>query len=105
LLQENLGFKSIIDDVEDAKRTDLHPFHHQARKLETVSKELDEVKSKFITASGEVTDLSQRLAAAAGKGTTVQNQSNLQLTVLFSFQWRCHCPQGESRPAEIHWRA
>jgi protein HOOK3 len=69
LLQENLGFKSIIDDVEDAKRTDLHPFHHQARKLETVSRELDEVKSKFITASGEVTDLSQRLAAAAGKGT------------------------------------
>jgi predicted nucleic acid-binding Zn-ribbon protein len=69
LLQENLGFKSIIDETEDNKSSELHPFQVQARKLESLSQELDEVKSKFLTASTEARDLTQRLEAASGKGT------------------------------------
>ena len=68
LLQENLGFKSIIDETEDNKSSVLHPFQVQARKIESMTQELDEVKGKFLTASNEVTDLTQRLAAASGKG-------------------------------------
>jgi len=67
LLQENLGFKSIIDDAASEQSKEIHPFQHQARRLEELSKELDDAKSKFIRATSQATDLRQRLETAEGK--------------------------------------
>ena len=62
LLQENLGYKSILDGTDDAKEGS-QAFAHQVKRLEEVSKELEEAKSKYIAASSEATDLHQRLNA------------------------------------------
>ncbi|KAF2672157.1 hypothetical protein BT63DRAFT_452651 [Microthyrium microscopicum] len=75
LLQENLGFKAVIDDA-DAHTKQLHPFQHQAKKLEELARELEASKSKFITASSQITDLQQRLEAARGKSA---NDSDIVL--------------------------
>jgi protein HOOK3 len=68
LLQENLGFKAILDDAADANaaRT-LHPFQHQAKRLETTTKELEDARSSVISAATRIKDLQERLEAAQGK--------------------------------------
>lgn len=48
LLQENLGFKSIIDDEQSQ---DMKSFQHQAQRIEDLSKSLDEAKSKYLRAT------------------------------------------------------
>jgi protein HOOK3 len=68
LLQENLGFKAVIDNVDDNNsRKDLQPFEHQARKLEDVSKELEGMRTKYMKTLDELADLKQRLQSASGK--------------------------------------
>lgn len=62
LLQENLGYRSILDGTDDAKEGS-QAFAHQTKRLEEVSKELEEAKSKYIAASSEVSELQQRLNA------------------------------------------
>lgn len=62
LLQENLGYKSILDGTDDAKEGS-QAFAHQTKRLEDVSKELEEAKSKYNAASSEASDLQQRLSA------------------------------------------
>jgi protein HOOK3 len=68
LLQENLGFKAVIDSVNDnSSAKDLHPFEHQARKLEELSKVLQDIRLKYMKALDEMTDLKQRLQTASSK--------------------------------------
>jgi protein HOOK3 len=67
LLQENLGFKSDIDEAGELNSE--HPFQHQVRKLEALSKELEEVQSKYIATTTEITDLKRRLELSENQGT------------------------------------
>src|SRR5215469_3380828 len=50
LLQENLGYKSLLDGTDDTKE-DSQAFAHQTKKLEEVSKELEDAMSKYIAAT------------------------------------------------------
>lgn len=45
----------------------LHPFQHQAKKLESLSKELDDTKSKYIATTSEAADVKHRLDVANQK--------------------------------------
>jgi protein HOOK3 len=67
LLQENLGFKSDIDEAGEVNSE--HPFQHQVRRLETLSKELEEMQSKYIASTTEITDLKRRLELSESQGT------------------------------------
>ena len=60
LLQENLGYKSIMDG-EGAALPDSQPFLHQAQRLETATKELEDIQSKLVAATAEIADLKDRL--------------------------------------------
>lgn len=60
LLQENLGYKAIIDDKEFAT-AESQAFQHQTRRLEEALQELEVANSKFIAATTEITDLQHRL--------------------------------------------
>jgi protein HOOK3 len=66
LLQENLGFKSDIDSADDPNSS--HPFQHQVRRLETITKELEESQSRYIASTSEITDLKRRLEYAESQG-------------------------------------
>lgn len=66
LLQENLGFKSDSDSPVGPDSS--HPFQHQARRLETITKELEESQSKYIASTSEITDLKRRLEYAESQG-------------------------------------
>lgn len=61
LLQENLGFKAVIDNAnEESSRQDLHPFEHQSRKMEELLKTLEESKSRCVSLLNQLTDIKQR---------------------------------------------
>ncbi|QDS76980.1 hypothetical protein FKW77_005688 [Venturia effusa] len=62
LLQENLGLKSDIDSADDPNSS--HPFQHQVRRLETITKELEQSQSKYIASTSEIIDLKRRLEHA-----------------------------------------
>jgi len=66
LLQENLGFKSEIDEAGQA--SSAHPFQHQVLRLEALSRELDDIQSKYIASTTEVTDLKRRLELSENQG-------------------------------------
>ncbi|KAF2398176.1 hypothetical protein EJ06DRAFT_532550, partial [Trichodelitschia bisporula] len=68
LLQENLGFRAVLDKADDTP--DSHPFHHLARKLEDVTKELEDTKSRYIAATTEVADLRHRLDVLGDQAIT-----------------------------------
>jgi protein HOOK3 len=67
LLQENLALKAAADGVPAAAAPELHPFQHQARRLEGLQKELEDVRAKFIAASMSLRELRQ-LAPAPRSG-------------------------------------
>jgi protein HOOK3 len=69
LLQENLGFKSDIDSADDPNSS--HPFQHQVRRLESITKELEEAQSKYIASTSEITDLKRRLEYAESQGKSL----------------------------------
>jgi protein HOOK3 len=69
LFQENLGFKSDIDEAGDINSA--HPFQHQARRLEAMSKELDEIQSKYIASTTEIIDLKRRLKLSEDPGKSI----------------------------------
>jgi len=85
LLQENLGYKSILDGTDDTKEN-LQAFAHQTKRLEEVSKELEDAKSKYIAATSEIADLKHHLEAtgdatlANGDSTLSQNQERQRYT-------------------------
>ena len=60
LLQENLALKAAADGVPAAAAPELHPFRHQARRLEALQRELEEVRGKFIAASLGLRELRQQ---------------------------------------------
>jgi protein HOOK3 len=66
LLQENLALKAAADGVPAAAAAELHPFQHQARRLEALQKEVDEVRGKFIAASIALRDLRQDPSPGSG---------------------------------------
>ncbi|KAF2423181.1 hypothetical protein EJ08DRAFT_640365 [Tothia fuscella] len=65
LFQENLGFKSELDGAADADSE--HPFQHQVRRLEALTMELEELQSKYIASTTEITDLQRRLELSENK--------------------------------------
>jgi protein HOOK3 len=85
LLQENLGYKSILDGTDGTKE-DSQAFAHQTKRLEEVSKELEDSKSKYIAATSEIADLNHRLEACGavtltnGDSTFSQNQERQKYT-------------------------
>jgi protein HOOK3 len=87
LLQENLGFKAVIDEAVESRSAELHPFQHQARRLEELAKALDDSKSSYIAASTMITDLKQRLGAAQGTG----KYYTLQEVLLAKFGLNSNC--------------
>jgi protein HOOK3 len=76
LLQENLGFKAVIDGVDlQNPRRDLQPFEHQARKLEETTKELESIKTKYITVLNQMNDVKQRIGKSEG-GVSLVTKEN-----------------------------
>jgi protein HOOK3 len=69
LLQENLGFKSDVDGAGELNTE--HPFQHQTRRLDALKKELEEIQSKYIASTTEVTDLKRRLELSENLGMFV----------------------------------
>lgn len=85
LLQENLGFKSIIDDKQSQ---DLKSFQHQARRIEDLARSLDDAKSKYLRAiSGDSisSDLNEeRQRYITDLEQTLHDQRNLLRHALLS---------------------
>jgi protein HOOK3 len=74
LLQENLGFKAILDGNADLNSAaTLHPFQHQAKRLETMLKDLESARAKMLNASTRIKDLQERLESAQGKSADLES--------------------------------
>jgi protein HOOK3 len=69
LLQENLGFKAILDDSDPNATRNLHPFQHQVKRVEAITKNFEDARSKAISGLTRIKDLQERLGAAQGKST------------------------------------
>ncbi|TID20268.1 hypothetical protein E2P81_ATG07569 [Venturia nashicola] len=82
LLQENLGFKSDIGSADDTNSS--QPFQHQVRRLETITKELEESQSKYIASTSEITDLKRRLEYAESQGRS-QSHSHFMFSSTETF--------------------
>jgi protein HOOK3 len=88
LLQENLGFKSDVDQAGDLNSD--HPFQHQVRKLEALTKELEDIQSKYIASTTDVTDLKRRLELSENLGILIL-QSYGQHADIYQSQHRETC--------------
>jgi protein HOOK3 len=80
LLQENLGFKS---SIEAGEINSEHPFQHQLRKLEALSKELEETQAKYIASTTDIADLKRRLELSEDKGMSA-SQTKMHLLLILS---------------------
>jgi protein HOOK3 len=89
LLQENLGFKSVLED-KDANTE--HPFQHQVKRLETLEKDVEDIQAKYTAATSEAADLRRLLELSESQGTYIsphlQNTSLEYVTNHFSHSIR-----------------
>lgn len=65
LLQENLGFKAVLEDKDASSE---HPFQHLTKRLESLEKGMEEVQGKYATSSTEAADLRRLLELSESQG-------------------------------------
>jgi protein HOOK3 len=68
LLQENLGFKAVLED-KDGKFD--HPFQHQTKRLEILEKEMEDIQAKYTAATSKASDLRRLLELSESQGSSL----------------------------------
>ena len=77
LLQENLGYKAVIDEQGEAS-PESQLFQDQMQRLDSVLSDLDDAKSKYVAATTEIADLKHRLRLAEGQAVNGDTQAGIE---------------------------